>query len=234
MRYFIFKNSSTQPRTRILQIWFLLPFFIACLLCLASCQQKIDYFQYVSELRSNIFLAKNENFSLRIYSVQKESPYAADGIPQETYHRTEIYLLADAADQPIHISFPVGQERIQGDMSYDNVKGEYYIYFPIDVSAFSVLECDIEYQNTVTPLQAISVVQKDTLSCKAVLNALIQTEKNLFTSMTDKYGFTGEIYLRLIYEDSPYYYIGIIERNGTIHAFLLHAQTGKILAKRES
>ena len=50
--------------------------------------------------------------------------------------------------------------------------------------------------------------------------------------MTDKYGFSGEIYLRLIYEDSPYYYVGIIERNGTVHAFLINAQTGKILAKR--
>ena len=53
-------------------------------------------------------------------------------------------------------------------------------------------------------------------------------------SMTDKYGFTGEIYIRLIYEDAPYYYVGIIDRNGTINAFLLNATSGKILAKRQT
>ena len=52
--------------------------------------------------------------------------------------------------------------------------------------------------------------------------------------MTDKYGFTGEIYLRLIYEETAYYYVGIIDRNGNIYAFLVNAQTGKILAKRQS
>ena len=51
--------------------------------------------------------------------------------------------------------------------------------------------------------------------------------------MTDKYGFSGEIYLRLIYEDSPYYYVGVINRNSEVNAFLLNAETGKILAKRK-
>jgi uncharacterized membrane protein YkoI len=52
--------------------------------------------------------------------------------------------------------------------------------------------------------------------------------------MTDKYGFKGEIYFRLIYEGNPYYYIGIINRNGEITAFLINAKTGKTLARRNS
>ena len=52
--------------------------------------------------------------------------------------------------------------------------------------------------------------------------------------MTDKYGFAGEIYIRLLYEEAPYYYVGIIDRSGGCNAFLMNAETGKILARRQS
>ena len=46
--------------------------FLVCLLPLfASCKKEIDYFDYVSELRSNIFLAETDGFSLRVYAVEK-------------------------------------------------------------------------------------------------------------------------------------------------------------------
>ena len=63
---------------------------------------------------------------------------------------------------------------------------------------------------------------------------LCENEAATFDTLTDKNGFVGEIYLRLICEDSPYYYIGLIEKNGKIRAYLLDAESGKVLAKRES
>lgn len=51
--------------------------------------------------------------------------------------------------------------------------------------------------------------------------------------MTDEYGFAGEIYLRLLYEDAPYYYVGVVSKGGKTTAFLLNGKTGKLLAKRE-
>ena len=74
----------------------------------------------------------------------------------------------------------------------------------------------------------------DVLTPEAALSNLVAEENALFSSLTDKYGFAGEIYIRLIYEDSPYYYVGVIDRNENIRAFLINAKTGKILAKRTS
>ena len=68
---------------------------------------------------------------------------------------------------------------------------------------------------------------------KQILQNLQKTESELFSSLTDEYGFAGEIYIRLIFEERPYYYLGVIDRNGKITAFLLSAETGKILAKRQ-
>ena len=212
---------------------------VFCSLCVcgfffSSCSKKIDYFSYVSELRNNIFLAQTDEFSLRIYSVKKETPYVADGIPKEITTRTEIYLSAPEGNQTYTLSFSFNGNNYGGEMSYDNVKSEYYYSCNLDCSAAKEINCHLEYGEKLMDIKAVSILNSETLSPKAVLNNVMHAEKELFSSMTDKYGFIGEIYLRLIYEEAPYYYVGIIDRNGDVYAFLINAQTGKILAKRQS
>ncbi len=206
---------------------------IPILLCFFSCRAEIDYFDYVSELRSNVFLAEDNELSLRVYAVKKESPYAADGIPQESAYRLEVYLLAPEGTKTVQLSLQAGKEKIEGEMSYDNVKGEYYYSRTADVSKEKELVCVIRYGETERVMTATSVLREDTLSPQKALQTLIDGNGELFSSLTDEYGFAGEIYLRLIYEDAPYYYIGVVERSGKISAFLMNAATGKILARRD-
>jgi uncharacterized membrane protein YkoI len=201
---------------------------------LSSCKKQVDYFEYVSEFRNNIFLAQTGEISLRIYSVKKENPYVADGIPKEISTRTEVYLTTHSGDKNCVLSFQVNGKDYGGEMSYDNVKAEYYFSCTLDTSALQEIHCHIEYGETTTDIQATSVLKSDTLTPKNILQNVQNEEQELFRSMTDKYGFAGEIYLRLIYEDSPYYYVGVIDRNGNTYAFLVNAQTGKILARRQS
>ncbi len=209
-------------------------FLFACTACFCACKPAVDYMDYVSELRSNIFLAKTEDFSLRIYAVRKEYPYASDGIPQESSTRLEAYLVAPNGVEVCVFNVTVDGKEYGGEMSFDNVKTEYYFSCTLDVSNATELPCKIRYRNEELSLNAVSVKTNDLLSAKAILTHLQTTEAELFEILTDKYGFTGEIYIRLIYEGSPYYYIGIIDRNSKINAFLLDAKTGKILAKRAS
>ena len=217
----------------------ILCFLLVCLTALFSfmfvgCKKTVRYTDYVSELRSNIFLAKTETLSLRIYSVSKETPYAADGVPQETSQRTEVYLIAPEGDEDCSLIFTVGGKEYGGEMSFDNVRAEYYFYCTLDTSALQEIVCKITYGGVESELTATSVRTETTLSPEKVLNGLIEAEKALFNGLTDKYGFAGEIYIRLIFEESPYYYVGVIDRNGNITAFLINGETGKILAKRTS
>ena len=201
---------------------------------LFACAKGVDYTEYVSELRSNIFLAETDGFSLRIYSVKKESPYNSDGIAQPRNERTEIYLVAPQGDKNCQISFTVDGKTYDGEMSFDNVKAEYYYYCPLNTSVLNEIPIQITYGEKQVEFMAKSVLNADTLPPFDVLSLLLNAEKELFDSLTDKYGFAGEIYIRLIYEDAPYYYVGVIDRNGKITAFLINATSGKILAKRES
>ncbi len=210
--------------------FFTLFIFTFCLF--TSCTKNVEYFDYVSELRGNIFCAKTEGFSLRVFAVTKEAPYAMDGIPMECNRRLEAYLVAPEGDKTCNISFILHGKEYGGEMSYDNVKAEYYYACPLDIEHEQEIVFQIEYGESTLSLTAISVRTEDTLTPEHVLKNLQREESELFTSLTDKYGFAGEIYMRLIYEDAPYYYVGLIERNGNVHAFLINAKTGKVLAKR--
>ena len=201
---------------------------------LSACANKVDYTEYVSELRANILLADTDEFSLRIYSVKKESPYNSDGIAQPCNERTEIYLIAPQGDKACQISFAVDGKVYGGEMSFDNVKAEYYYFCPLNTADFSAIPVQISYGEKQIEFTAKSVLNADTLPPFDVLSLLVKEEKELFDSLTDKYGFAGDIYIRLIYEESPYYYVGVIERSGKITAFLINATSGKILAKRKS
>ena len=227
------KTRFSLPKKHFFQALALLLFSVLLLL-FPACKQETDYFSYVSELRENILLAKTETLSLRAYAVQKEIPYETDGVARETSTRAEIYLSAPSGDKTCKISFTVDGKCYGGEMSYDNVKAEYYYSCTLDISSLLELSFEVEYGEEKSTLLAVSVKTETTLSPQAVLEHLRKTEKDFFESMTDKYGFTGEIYLRLLYEDAPYYYVGVIDRNGKTTAFLLNAETGKILAKRQS
>lgn len=198
-----------------------------------ACQRKTDYFSYVSELRDNVFLGECEALSIRVFSLIKESPYLTDGIPCETNVRTEVYVNAPSADKACAISFSVGENTFSGEMSYDNVKGEYFYAEPVSSADLSSIEFSVTYGENTYTITANSVKESLTLTPKDALNIVVDAEPELFSSMTDKYGFTGEIYMRLIYEETPFYYVGVIERNGQVTALLLNANTGKIIAKRQ-
>lgn len=213
---------------KTLSLLLLLPLFFF----FGGCKKTMDYSPYVSELRSNILLAEEEDFSLRIYVVNQEIPYTADGIPHKMGLRTEFFLTAPDGSHPCQLTFTHEGQQLGGDMSYDSVKGEYYFSCTLNLSDIKTLSCEVLYGKQTVNFTAYSIKNSDTLSPTAALKALQETEAELFASLTDKYGFAGEIYIRILYENAAFYYIGVIDRTGKVSAFLLNAQTGKVLAKR--
>lgn len=227
----IVKNKLNASYRKLFLISLMLLCFVTSIL-FAGCKKSVDYFSYVSELRNNIFCAEYEGFSLRIYSVKKETPYVADGIAHESTARTEIYLLAPDGSPNYTLWVQIEKEKYGGELSYDNIKSEYFLSFSLDTSDFEELPCILQFEETQIQLTATSVLSEETLSPNKILDTVREHSPELFAQMTDKYGFAGEIYLRLLYEEAPYYYVGVINRNGEINAFLVNAKTGKVLARR--
>lgn len=204
-----------------------LPLFVV------GCQKQTDYFSCVSELRNNILTAEGDGLFVRVYATDKEYPYAMDGVAREHSPRVEIHLSAPSGDKECELRFDFNGKTYGGDMSFDNVKAEYYYSVGLDVSTAKTLDLHIRYGENEYTLAAKSVLTEDTLAPKTALEHLIKAEKKFFDGLTDKYGFAGEIYLRLLCEDTPYYYVGVIDKSGKCTAFLLSGKTGKVLAKRK-
>ena len=233
MKGLIYKNHVfLRKKNQFLYI--LLPIILICATMLSACKKELDYFDSVSELRSNVLLAEIDDFSLRIYAVEKEYPYEIDGIKRDVSKRAEFRLIAPSGDAECNLSFVFNGETREGELSYDNVKAEYYYSCTLDISKATEIACTLTYGTTQFTLCAKSVKTADTITPKEALNLVVDTDKDTFSALTDKYGFAGEICIRLIYEESPYYYVGVIDRNGKVTAYLLNAESGKILAKRQS
>lgn len=230
----IFLSKIPQNKKIFLPLHFAFTLLLISVFFLGGCQKKCDYFDYVSELRSNIFLAETEDFSLRIYAVKKENPYKMDGVPQESSSLFEAYMVAPSSNETANLLFQIDGKDYGCEMSFDNVKCEYFYSCSLDISKRKEIKCTVKYGDREVVLNAISVLTEASLAPKIALEKLISQNNELFESMTDDYGFQGEIYLRLIHEDSAYYYIGIISRDGKVNAFLMNAESGKILAKREN
>lgn len=205
----------------------------AALLFFGSCSKTIDYFDYVSELRSNVLVATKNNLSLRVFATDKENPYVADGIKRETSPRVEIYLTAPTGVDSYDIFFTYEDKKYGGDMSFDNIKLEYFYSCSLDVSAATEITFTITFDESTAELTATTVRTEETLSPREILSKIETAESETFKALTDKNGFAGEIYMRLIYEENPYYYVGIIDREGKICALLVDSTDGKILAKRD-
>lgn len=213
-------------------IVFTLALLSFCLVFSACSKKEVDYFSYVSERRDNIFVCQTDEFLIKIYSSKKETPYLCDGIKRAVTPRTEIFLTADSGEKEYFVYFFANGKKYGGDMSYDNVKQTYFYTLTLDISALEDIPLEIEYDGGKVALNAKSVKENGLLSPEQIVEKVSLAEKEFFKNLTKENVFQGEIYVRLIYENGLYYFVGIIDKNGNMLSVLCDGKTGKILAKR--
>lgn len=209
-----------------------------CLLCpaliLCGCGKTPDPIDYVSEYRSNVFVYSGQDFSVKAHAVTREYPYVADGYKCEMSVRAELFICAPAETESCIVYFVAGGEKYGGDASYDSVKNQFYFSCSADLSKETSLLVSLNFDGKETEITAPSVKTSDVMDLSKVLATLFEVEKDLLASVTSKGELICELYVRLLYEDAPYYYVGVVDRKGNVSSFLLDGKTGKILAKRKA
>lgn len=209
---------------------FLLPISLAffTLFFLFGCNTKVNFHDYVSENRANILEYSDDNVSIKIYVSDRETPFIADGIKGNVSPSTEIFISFSKTFEEVNVS----AGSIMGEMSYRSVEKCYYLSASEKLAGDKVevtVDADGE-QNTYT---AASVLYDGVISGNAALDCVIEHDEKLFSSLTQNNLFRGEIYIRLLYDEGCYYYVGVCDRSGKINAFLVDGEKGKIIAKKE-
>ena len=192
-----------------------------------------DYTKYLSDVRSDLFAAETEDFSLTISCVTRETPYAADGIACNTQKLVEIALKPsqDTDGSKIYRIALSGEPAVSGELSYRTVKGDYFLSQGVSAFPEGSVTVRLSEDGKTTEIAATSVRTEKTLSPEDALNFAVDAERELIGRMTAGSAFEGEFTVRLMRRSRNYYFVGITGKQENA-ALLLDAETGEVLARR--
>ncbi len=196
---------------------------------LSGCFKKLNYLDYISEKRSNIFLYEDDSVSVKVVCSQKEQPYCADGIKGEMCDVAEVYVTLPKTYDDVEVSV----ENFNGEMNWQAVDKQYYLSFSAKEFTVDSLDVTLTFGGESKTYSALSVKQEGVMDCEQAVKCVIEHDKQLFDSLTQNRLFNGEIYVRLLYDEGCYYYVGVCDKNKHITAYLTDGEHGKVIVTKE-
>ncbi len=202
-------------------------------LSLAGCTKTYDYTVHLSEVRRDIFRAETEAFEVTLSCVEREHPYASDGIACPKSKLMEAVLIpADKSAE--NFTLTLGGEDWGGEMSFRSVEDDWFFSASCENFPSSEVTVTVEWDGQKQDIVATTVKNEGTMSAEEALEIAIGHEEEAVKALTKDGVFTGELRVRLLRRDVNYYYVGIIAPNGKTISLLLGAESGEVLARRES
>ncbi|MDE6585824.1 MAG: hypothetical protein K2K80_03995 [Clostridia bacterium] len=202
---------------------------VALLFTLSGCAKQVNYLDYVSEKRCEIYIYADDDTTVTVYCCEKEQPYNADGIKGDVCPVVEIFVTLPKNPREVEVEL-LGHG---GDMNYRSVQGDFYLSFtaePFTQNSVDVkLTCDGESKT----YSALTVKYDGVLTCEQAVLCAVENNPQLFESMTQNGLFDGEIYVRLLHDEGCYYYVGVCNKDKHISAFLIDGERGKVITTKE-
>jgi hypothetical protein len=196
----------------------------------SSCTKKVDYYSYISELRKEIYLYEEDDFTCKIYVSDRETPYLSDGIKGQINSIVEVFVYMNDTPKEVEIAFG----NLQGEMNYLSVSKSFYLSFTSDEINADKVQINLNIDGKQKQIEALNVMYDGVIDAESALKCVCEYDAGLFEKLTVNNVFNGEIYLRLLYDDGCFYYVGVIDKSGTTNAYLVDGETGRILAQRSS
>lgn len=200
----------------------------------ASCTKEPDYFSYVSDLRKDVFIGENENFGVIAWSGARETPYAADGVPQKTALDITLKVTAkrEYGDR-ITAKINYDEYEYAAPLSFHPVKSAMAASVTVDVLPKKEMTVTLIYGDEQETLSLSSALRDNTISYTEALEKGVKHCSKFVKAHTDGDKFNAEISVRLLAEkNNNYYYVGFVAKNGEKIAVLLDGETGEVLAEK--
>jgi hypothetical protein len=196
---------------------------------LAACAKQVNYLDYISESRFDVFLYKDDATEIKIQCLKKEQPFSADGYKGEVCDIAEIFVTLPKNPPTVEVSL----EGYEGEMNYQAVERLYYLSFSAPAFKKSGVDVTLTFDGESKVFTALSVKDDSVMSCEKAVLCVADYASELFESLTSNGLFDGEIFVRLLYDDGCYYYVGVCDKSKLITAFLIDGEHGKVIAKKE-
>ena len=209
---------------------------LCCFFLFCGCKTENPYLKYVSEVRSEIFYGKSENYEVSAFYGKKESPYINDGKVGDMAGILEFRIKNHDIDGVKRVvAFSFGGDEYALTLSVDEITGAYGAKTEIGNFSEKSFEitviCGAESETVVLN----SEIPENALTFDAALNKLSENNGELLRRYENSEGvFDGEIRMRILLKDkNPYWYVGLCDKNGKLKALLIDGVTGETLAIRE-
>lgn len=195
----------------------------------AACSAQVDYYDYVSEYRSGVYIFSEDGEELKIYCSQRETPYSSDGIKGEMNSTVEVFYRPEGSPDSVEIS--IGD--LGGEMSYQSVTQNFYMCFTADDFDASSVEVRVTADGSEKTITAMNVREEGVIDGRQALKCVTEYDGARFEKLTEGARFSGEIYIRLLYDEGCFYYVGVCDREGNTHSYLLNGTDGRVLAEKD-
>ena len=202
----------------------------SCLIILPSCNKNVDYYNYVSENRREIYLCKEDGYELKIFCSDRETPYSADGVKGNMTTVCEVYYKCNAS--PSCVVCEVAGNC--GEMNYMSVTNSFYLSVSGNLQGEESVTVKLTVDGKESEIVTKNVFENGTIDWKSALDSVIEYDGERFANLTQRNMFLGEIGVRLLYDDGCYYYVSVCDRDKQIKAYLVDGKSGRIITERES
>ena len=141
----------------------------------------------------------------------------------------EIYVTLAKNPQELEVQV----EQLGGEMNYQAVTRQYYLSLTAAAFDKSGVEVTLTADGKKETYTALSVKDNNVMSCEKAVECVAEYASELFEGLTANNLFDGEIFVRLLYDEGCYYYVGVCDKDKHITAFLIDGERGKVIAKKE-
>ena len=201
-----------------------------------GCKAQNPLISSVSELRQDIFMGSNENFTIKGQYGFKENPYVNDGKASNRVYLLT-FKLVDKEIEDVTYSISLDFNSFTYTSAFKLNPITHKVIAEIEIENFDLKEFKVKlcYGGNIEEIVMKSIVPADTISYEKALISLYTNQNNLISVYTDKDGnFNAEIYIRLVVKnDKSFWYIGIASGNNNLKALLIDGKTAEILAIRD-
>lgn len=204
---------------------------LALLPALTGCGS-YDYSAHLSEVRSDLFVAETEEFTVTLACIEREHPYELDGVACPMSSLAEIVLTEKNKTDREYTVTVLGDKAWGGDMSYRSVRGDWMFSQGVESFPEGSVSLRVCWDGGESELTATSVKNENTLTAEQALEKAIEAERERVDALTYDGSFHGEFQVRLLRRDKNYYFVGICPADGKLVSLLLDSETGEVLARR--
>ena len=212
--------------------FFAVVFVSALILSLCGCTNN-DYFEYVSQLRTDLFIGAADDIEIKAYAERREQPLKNDGYANELHDFVIIKLTflqpQNSVITDLSVDFCIFDEQYAASLAFNAQADSYVATVPVKKLPTEDFTVTVKLGSSAKNV-ILNKVKTNMLSPEKALKIVVDKKSELIKKLEDSKS-PFEFMIRLIAEgNSFFYYVGIVETEYT--TALLVSADGKILAEK--